>query len=120
MRDANRIKSLLLWLTAALVLSACQPPVQAYYPPPAVEEVFEVESVPVVDIPAPVDPIVIAPLEQPAFFTVPDEKQADVLRFTFPTPDLNRSHYGDRPFTKRPGRSAHSIIFIFQDPSPQT
>jgi murein DD-endopeptidase MepM/ murein hydrolase activator NlpD len=86
MRDANRIKSLLLWLTAALVLSACQPPVQAYYPPPAVEEVFEVESVPVVDIPVPVDPIVIAPLEQPAYFTVPDEKQPDVLRFTFPTP----------------------------------
>jgi murein DD-endopeptidase MepM/ murein hydrolase activator NlpD len=86
MNDANPIKSLLLWLTAALVLSACQPPVQANYPPPAVEEVLEVESAPVADIPAPVDPAVIAPLVQPDFFIVQDEKQADVLRFTFPTP----------------------------------
>jgi murein DD-endopeptidase MepM/ murein hydrolase activator NlpD len=86
MRDANWIKSLLFWISAALVLSACQPPVQAYYPPPAVEEVLEVELAPVVEIPAPVDPAVIAPLVQPDFFIVQDEKQADVLRFTFPTP----------------------------------
>jgi murein DD-endopeptidase MepM/ murein hydrolase activator NlpD len=89
MKHTFRIDRFLLWVAALLLLAACQPPVQANFPPVDVEEAVALEAAPpaeVVELEAPVEVFAVDPSEYPAFFNAPHEESVDVLRFTFPTP----------------------------------
>jgi murein DD-endopeptidase MepM/ murein hydrolase activator NlpD len=89
MKREYRIEILLIWIAAVVVLSACQPPVQANFPPAAAPESVAVEAAlpaEIIELEPPVEAAQVVPAEFPAFFIVPEEKPADVLRFTFPTP----------------------------------
>jgi murein DD-endopeptidase MepM/ murein hydrolase activator NlpD len=89
-RTRNYLK--IFWYSSlffSLLLAACQPPVQAYYPPGVIEEEYQMESaLPLepVSLDLPVEAAAAPPLEPPTFFIVPEEHNVDVLRFTFPTP----------------------------------
>jgi murein DD-endopeptidase MepM/ murein hydrolase activator NlpD len=82
----------LFWYSSfffSLLLAACQPPVQANYPPDVIEEENQTESALLLEPVSrdlPIEAAAAPPLEPPTFFIMPEEHNLDVLRFTFPTP----------------------------------
>jgi len=89
MKAYFRIATILLGISILTVLTACQPPVQANFPPAVIQETDAPEDILVddelkLDMPAEVVPA--DPADLPDFFIAPDDPSTDVLRFTFPTP----------------------------------
>jgi murein DD-endopeptidase MepM/ murein hydrolase activator NlpD len=118
-RDKHRKPLLIFSTILCFVLAACQPPVQAYNPPPLVEEIIELESVLPVEpeiIAAPAEAAVEPLVDSPAFFIVEEAFTDDVLRFTFPTPGPEPVSLWRPPLYEAPWALGPNDHFYFSRP----